>query len=107
MITVSAVFFTDYQPNITPSKKGNTFMKRFTQHLFCQAPDRKPMGFTLIELLVVIAIIAILAAMLMPALQKAREAGRSASCASNLKQIGSAIGMYEDEWNGYLIPYSI
>ena len=68
---------------------------------------KKSKTFTLIELLVVIAIIAILAAMLMPALQKAREAGRSASCVSNLKQIGAAIGMYEDEWDGYLIPYSI
>ena len=77
------------------------------KHLSSCRNDRNPMGFTLIELLVVIAIIAILAAMLMPALQKAREAGRSANCTSNLKQIGSAIGMYEDDWEGYLVPYSI
>ncbi|MHC4486153.1 MAG: type II secretion system protein [Planctomycetota bacterium] len=62
----------------------------------------KRKGFTLIELLVVIAIIALLMAILMPALRRAKEQAKRVYCASNLRQMGTALVMYCDGYDGRL-----
>jgi len=71
----------------------------------CSRETTKRPGFTLVELLVVIAIIGILIAMLLPAIQAARESARRANCSNNLRQIGTGIQLYADRNSEQIVPH--
>jgi prepilin-type N-terminal cleavage/methylation domain-containing protein len=68
---------------------------------------RSARAFTLVELLVVVAIIALLLALLLPAMQRAKEATRTAVCLSNLRQIGHPVVLYRKDNYGWFTPCEV
>lgn len=91
---------------MTESDRGQPLERSAWTPTSPRAPAHRSPGFTLVELLVVIGIVAVLIALLLPALQRARQVAYTTACASNLRQVGAALLVYANEHRQHL-PYVI